>query len=68
MTDGPGRPGDRGDPGAAAPDLPPLGMLCAAIARVRSVKFCARTAHTRVTEKYDGGAAHTASGQFWEAA
>jgi len=31
-----------------------------AFAIVRYVKFCARTAHTTVTEKYDGGAALTA--------
>ena len=42
--------------------------LCTAFAAVRSVKFCARTAHDRVTEKYDGRAAHTACGRFWEAA
>jgi hypothetical protein len=42
--------------------------FCATFATVRSVKFCARTAHTRVTEKYDGGAAHTACGRHWEAA
>jgi hypothetical protein len=39
-----------------------------AFATVRSVKFCARTAHTGVTEKYDGRAAHTACGRNWEAA
>ncbi|PSM39564.1 hypothetical protein C6Y14_30845 [Streptomyces dioscori] len=35
---------------------------------VRSVKFSARTAHTTVTEKYDGRAALTACGRLWEAA
>lgn len=35
---------------------------------VRSMKFCARTAHIMVTQKYDDGAAHTAHGRFWEAA
>jgi hypothetical protein len=34
--------------------------ISTAFAVVRSVKFCARTAHTTVTEKYDGGAALTA--------
>lgn len=42
--------------------------VCAGFAAVRSVKFCARTAHSTVTEKYDGGAAHTACGRHWEAA
>jgi len=46
----------------------PLRGLRAAFATVRFVKFCVRTAHSTVTEKYDGGAAHTASGRFWEAA
>ncbi len=40
----------------------------AAFAGARSVKFCARTAHIRVTQKYDDVAAHTAHGRFWEAA
>jgi len=35
---------------------------------VQSVKFCVRTAHTGVTEKYDGDAALTARGRLWEAA
>lgn len=35
---------------------------------VQSVKFCARTAHIAVTEKYDGGAALTAHRTIWEAA
>jgi hypothetical protein len=42
--------------------------LCTIFSGVRSMKFCARTAHTTVTEKYDGRAAHTARGRFWEAA
>jgi len=42
--------------------------FCATFVTVRSVKFCAHTAHSRVTEKYDGGAAHTARGRHWEAA
>ncbi|AZQ37244.1 hypothetical protein EJ357_30490 [Streptomyces cyaneochromogenes] len=42
--------------------------FCATFVTVRSVKFCARTAHTGVTEKYDGRAAHTACGRHWEAA
>jgi hypothetical protein len=42
--------------------------LCTVFTGVRSVKFCPRTAHSTVTEKYDGGAAHTALGRFWEAA
>jgi hypothetical protein len=42
--------------------------LCAAFTTVQSVKFCARTAHGTVTEKYDGGAAYTAYGRLWEAA
>lgn len=50
------------------PALPGFQTLCATFATVRSVKFCARTAHTRVTEKYDGRAAHTACGRHWEAA
>ena len=45
-----------------------LETFCTAFATVRSVKFCARTARTTVTEKYDGHAAHTASGRHWEAA
>ncbi|MRT44419.1 hypothetical protein FGX00_00900, partial [Xylella fastidiosa subsp. multiplex] len=44
-----------------------FGTICTAFVAVRSVKFCARTAHTGVTEKYDGGAAHTACGRNWEA-
>jgi hypothetical protein len=51
--------------------LPALNLFetfCASFVTVRSVKFCARTARTTVTEKYDGGAAHTAHGRFWEAA
>jgi hypothetical protein len=43
-------------------------LLCSVFTGVRSVKFSARTAHSTVTEKYDGGAAHTARGRFWEAA
>ncbi|MEV5881681.1 hypothetical protein AB0L74_02950 [Streptomyces sp. NPDC052020] len=50
------------------PGLSAFETFCAAFATVRNVKFCARDAHTTVTEKYDGGAAHTASGRFWEAA
>jgi hypothetical protein len=50
------------------PDLNLLTALCALFVRVRSVKFSARTAHTTVTEKYDGRAAHTAQGRLWEAA
>ncbi|MFJ4515500.1 hypothetical protein [Streptomyces sp. NPDC088816] len=42
--------------------------LYAVLVAVRSVKSCARTAHTTVTEKYDGDAAHTACGRPWEAA
>ncbi|MEU3343972.1 hypothetical protein ABZ723_03005 [Streptomyces sp. NPDC006700] len=42
--------------------------LYAVLVAVRSVKSCARTAHTTVTEKYDGDAAHTACGRLWEAA
>lgn len=38
----------------------PFETLCTAFVTVRSVKFCALTAHTTVTEKYDGGAALTA--------
>ncbi len=50
------------------PDLALYETYCTSFATVRSVKFCARTAHTTVTEKYDGGAAHTAQGRLWEAA
>jgi hypothetical protein len=50
------------------PGLNPFETFCAAFVAVQSVKFCVRTAHSTVTEKYDGGAAHTASGQLWEAA
>ncbi|QEV27642.1 hypothetical protein CP976_28360 [Streptomyces coeruleorubidus] len=39
-----------------------------AFVTVRSVKFCALTAHTTVTEKYDGDAARSAHGRTWEAA
>jgi hypothetical protein len=53
---------------ALLPDLPLFGVFHAISSGVRSVKFCARTAHSRVTEKYDGGAAHTACGRIWEAA
>lgn len=42
--------------------------VCVTFTAVRSVKFCARTAHSTVTEKYDGRAAHTACGRLWEAA
>ncbi|GGR05520.1 hypothetical protein GCM10010497_03610 [Streptomyces cinereoruber] len=36
---------------------------------VRSVKFCVRTAHSRVTQKYDGGASlQRAWIETWEAA
>jgi hypothetical protein len=42
------------------PDLHLFETFCAAFITVRSVKFCARSAHTGVTQKYDGGAAHTA--------
>ncbi|WP_159772662.1 hypothetical protein [Streptomyces sp. HM190] len=48
--------------------LPVFDVVRGTFPGVRSVKFCARTARTRVTEKYDGGAAHTAHGRFWEAA
>ncbi|MFJ7770798.1 hypothetical protein ACIQ1J_20845 [Streptomyces sp. NPDC097107] len=54
--------------GRFLPGLKAFETCCAAIATVRSVKFCARTAHTTVTEKYDGDAAHTARGRLWEAA
>ncbi|BBC33151.1 hypothetical protein SGFS_044450 [Streptomyces graminofaciens] len=54
--------------GFLLPGLPPFDVLRGTFPAVRSVKFCARTAHTGVTEKYDGGAAHTACGRFWEAA
>ncbi|MFF4758577.1 hypothetical protein [Streptomyces sp. NPDC001292] len=50
------------------PTLSPFKTFYAAFVAVRSVKSCARTAHTTVTEKYDGGAAHTACGRLWEAA
>jgi hypothetical protein len=50
------------------PGLSTFETFCAAFVTVRYVKFCARDAHTTVTEKYDDGAAHTASGRFWEAA
>ncbi|MEW5355112.1 hypothetical protein E0E62_22130 [Streptomyces sp. 16-176A] len=52
----------------AASGLEPCGAFCAGFGTVRSVKFRARTAHSTVTEKYDGGAAHTAQGRLWEAA
>ncbi|TXS67169.1 hypothetical protein EAO76_30335 [Streptomyces sp. sk2.1] len=44
-----------------------------ATAAVRSVKFCVRAAHTRVTQKYDGCTAQRARkgcvrSQIWEAA
>lgn len=54
--------------GAILPPLTDFETVCAAFAAVRSVKFCALGAHTTVTEKYDGGAAHTARGREWEAA
>lgn len=54
--------------GFLLPALPPFDVVRGTFPGVRSVKFCARTAHTRVTEKYDGGAALTACGRFWEAA
>lgn len=50
------------------PALKPFGTFDACFVTVRYVKFCARTAHSTVTEKYDGGAAHTAQGRLWEAA
>ncbi|MFJ1651597.1 hypothetical protein ACIOC2_09325 [Streptomyces sp. NPDC088337] len=50
------------------PTLSLFETFYAAFAAVRSVKSCARTAHTTVTEKYDGDAAHTACGRLWEAA
>jgi hypothetical protein len=50
------------------PDLKLFETFCAAFATVRFVKFSARTARGTVTEKYDGGAAHTAQGRLWEAA
>ncbi|GGZ54914.1 hypothetical protein GCM10010344_21030 [Streptomyces bluensis] len=53
---------------AGLPASPLFDALGAISSRVRSMKFCAGTAHTGVTEKYDGGAAHTACGRFWEAA
>jgi hypothetical protein len=52
-----------GDP----PALPLFDVLHAIFPGVRYVKFCARTAHSTITEKYDGGAAHTAR-TIWEAA
>ncbi|GAA4818503.1 hypothetical protein GCM10023220_59100 [Streptomyces ziwulingensis] len=61
------RPADQGGPDGL-PGPPLFKTRCTAIATVRSVKFCVRTAHTTVTEKYDGRAAHTALGRFWEAA
>lgn len=54
--------------GLPSPALPLFDLVYGTFPGVRSVKFCARTAHTRVTEKYDGGAAHTASERTWEAA
>lgn len=50
------------------PALTAFETVRAAFSAVRSVKFCTLTAHTTVTEKYDGGAAHTAHGRHWEAA
>ncbi len=52
----------RADGPATSPPPAPsrLGRVCARFVGVRSVKFCALTAHTTVTEKYDGGAALTA--------
>ncbi|GHJ35815.1 hypothetical protein Sm713_14240 [Streptomyces sp. TS71-3] len=49
-------------------DLPVFDGLYRDFTAVRSMKFCARTAHTTVTEKYDGNVAHTALGRIWEAA
>ncbi|QEU72480.1 hypothetical protein CP967_11175 [Streptomyces nitrosporeus] len=51
--------------------VPPGGTT--ATAAVRSVKFCVRAAHTRVTEKYDVRTAqHAQNGcvrsRIWEAA
>lgn len=43
-------------------------LLSGAFVVIQSVKFSARTAHIRVTEKYDGRAAHTAYSRSWEAA
>ncbi|GGP93713.1 hypothetical protein GCM10010266_15960 [Streptomyces griseomycini] len=54
--------------GRILPALTPFETVRTAFTAVRSVKFCALTAHTTVTEKYDGGAAHTACGRQWEAA
>ncbi|PWI11907.1 hypothetical protein DIZ27_04130 [Streptomyces sp. NWU339] len=54
--------------GAILPPLRTFETVRATFAAVRSVKFCALSAHTTVTEKYDGGAAHTARGREWEAA
>ncbi|SCE04462.1 hypothetical protein GA0115242_12064 [Streptomyces sp. SolWspMP-5a-2] len=50
------------------PAPPRFETFYAAFAAVRSVKFCARTAHSTVTEKYDGRATHTARGRHREAA
>ncbi|EFE67261.1 predicted protein [Streptomyces viridosporus ATCC 14672] len=50
------------------PTLTPFETFRTAFAAVRSAEFCALTAHTTVTEKYDGGAVHTARGRQWEAA
>jgi len=50
------------------PGLDPFETLSNGFFTVRYVKFCARTAHSTVTEKYDGGSAHSAQGRLWEAA
>ncbi|TXS37913.1 hypothetical protein EAO72_32185 [Streptomyces sp. or43] len=58
---------------ADTPRYAAWGAETVATAVVRSVKFCVRAAHTRVTQKYDVGMAQRARNcwvrsQFWEAA
>lgn len=54
--------------GTVLPSLRGFETVRDSFAAVRYVKFCALGAHTTITEKYDGGAAHTARGREWEAA
>lgn len=58
----------RQERGRILPAVTPFETFRTAPTAVRSVKFCALTARITVTEKYDGGAAHTARGRHWEAA
>ncbi|MBL3667119.1 hypothetical protein JL475_14185 [Streptomyces sp. M2CJ-2] len=64
----PEQDGTKREGGTILPSLTGFETVRAPFAVVRYVKFCALSAHTTVTEKYDGGAAHTARGREWEAA